>query len=462
MSGVDLKGLEDGLTGTILTDDPYLWNRHPSISNGNSPRIDSNKKDDTQVISEEEVEPEGVYNRFLESLLKMGMTLIPLRPGQKEPVGSAKGWRKFPATSKESMEEMMKKHPGCNFGLRTGDGIIVMDFDAPGGFERFKVLYPNIKSFVVKTNKGHHLYLKSTDVRNKDIYLPGEVVKAGELRGVGGYIVAPGSVHPDSGRRYEILEGDIENLALVEPDFFDQFMKKRKGVEADNGRVIKQKSGISDEEMKLKVDQLSLLPCGKMVLNKKYKLITGEHKKAIVDRYKTDDRSKEDYRAARACLYVSITEEEFITLAKRNPQGLGYKQYTDKQNEDDHEYLRRTYKKALMDFNMNMALKTQKKLLATRRKYKKEKVGDEEKLLRYLKRKGGETTVREITHWKGVGRKKEEVVKVVRGLIHIGRVKNIDDKKGPMLSSKVILSDKRDTQVEEDPTVNSLPIKKVV
>jgi len=91
-----------------------------------------------------------------------------------------------------------------NIGIVTGgeSGLVVIDVDSDEGFEalgdeRVKDL-KNEAVPSVRTGRGFHYYFKSkTPIKTK----PGFVNKV-DIKGEGGYIVAPPSLHI-SGRRYE-------------------------------------------------------------------------------------------------------------------------------------------------------------------------------------------------------------------------------------------------------------------
>lgn len=106
-----------------------------------------------------------------------------------------------------------------NVGIVTGElsGIVVLDIDSEEAYElALKNGLPETPT--VKTGRGYHLYYKFKEgVRNfqKRADLPGI-----DLRGQGGYVVAPPSLHV-SGVNYQWVEGkDLEDLELAElPDW---------------------------------------------------------------------------------------------------------------------------------------------------------------------------------------------------------------------------------------------------
>jgi hypothetical protein len=94
-----------------------------------------------------------------------------------------------------------------NIGLATGEGsgVWVLDVDGDEGKETLHqleaahgALPPTVEAI---TGKGKHLYFRwpvGTEIRNKQ---DNPVMPGIDVRGDGGYVLAPPSVHP-SGRRY--------------------------------------------------------------------------------------------------------------------------------------------------------------------------------------------------------------------------------------------------------------------
>ena len=131
-----------------------------------------------------------------------GLSIIPLHSKGKKPLVEWAGYQARIATEKEILE-WQAKWPEANVGIITGkiSGIIALDVDAPDGIETIKreslQMPPTLTS---RTGGGgfHYIYKHPCRVvRNFSRKLPGL-----DLRGDGGYIVAPPSVH-QSGNVYE-------------------------------------------------------------------------------------------------------------------------------------------------------------------------------------------------------------------------------------------------------------------
>ncbi len=100
-----------------------------------------------------------------------------------------------------------------NVGIVTGpaSGTLVVDVDNPNLFASFlrRNRFGINKDFMVRTGKGYHLYNKypgdGKEYRSKTYGIYGF-----DIRGVGGYVVAPFSIHEPTGKTYEIVnDGNI-------------------------------------------------------------------------------------------------------------------------------------------------------------------------------------------------------------------------------------------------------------
>lgn len=95
-----------------------------------------------------------------------------------------------------------RRWPDCNWGV-TQPGVIALDVDPRhGGSVAALKLRPEDKTLCVQTGAGgwHVYYRVSGPVRGKVHGIPGIDVKAGGS----GYLVAPGSIHPITGKPYRL------------------------------------------------------------------------------------------------------------------------------------------------------------------------------------------------------------------------------------------------------------------
>ncbi|MCP1848370.1 MULTISPECIES: phage/plasmid primase, P4 family [unclassified Bradyrhizobium] len=120
-------------------------------------------------------------------------------------------------TNRKTIKRWWAENPDANIGIATGkiSNLVVVDVDgAEGKISLAELVKKNGKlprTPKVKTGKGEHYYLRpgNKTVQNS----VGRLGKGVDIRGDGGYVVAPGSVH-QSGMLYEFIKGrglsDIE------------------------------------------------------------------------------------------------------------------------------------------------------------------------------------------------------------------------------------------------------------
>jgi hypothetical protein len=139
-------------------------------------------------------------------------------------------------TDEQQIRAWWSKWPDANIGLRTGDGLVVLDVDThKGGTSNGLDLPDTVR--VVTGGGGEHWYLRGDSVPNSV-----ELVGPGlDVRGDGGYVLAPPSMHI-SGRQYEWDSGGGSKL-LDAPQWFLRAAKQRRlklveQVEADPNAFI--------------------------------------------------------------------------------------------------------------------------------------------------------------------------------------------------------------------------------
>lgn len=105
-------------------------------------------------------------------------------------------------TDRNVIASWKRKFPGCNWGA-TQIGVLALDVDLRyGGTVSALNLRPEHQTLTIRTGSGgwHIYYRHSGPVRGKVQGIPGIDVKAGGR----GYLVAPGSIHPDTGKPYRL------------------------------------------------------------------------------------------------------------------------------------------------------------------------------------------------------------------------------------------------------------------
>ena len=138
---------------------------------------------------------------------------VKLRGKTKEPFET--GWQNKPYTY-EQIQAWIDK--GSNYGVQGGYGsLIIIDADTPEIDEIVKDKLPD--TFTVKTPQcGHHYYYICKDIKNK-IVLSKDGKHFGEIISPGTQVVGPGSIHPDTGTEYEVVN-DVEIIEINKEDIF--------------------------------------------------------------------------------------------------------------------------------------------------------------------------------------------------------------------------------------------------
>jgi len=148
-----------------------------------------------------------------------GWSVIPVISGTKRPAVRWLNFQEQPADETE-IREWFARWPDASVAIVTGavSGLLVIDIDPRHGGEEslaawqreHGLLLPTVEA--VSGGAGRHLYFAHPggELRNKVGLAPGI-----DLRGDGGYIVAPPSLHA-SGRRYTWRRShDPDSLALA-------------------------------------------------------------------------------------------------------------------------------------------------------------------------------------------------------------------------------------------------------
>jgi hypothetical protein len=152
--------------------------------------------------------------------LARGWSVVPLRPRDKRPLIRWEFWQNE-CPSEHDIAEWFRRWPDANVGIVTGEisNLIVLDVDPKHGgdaaLERlehsFRPLSPTVEA--VTGGGGRHLYFAypGSLTRNR-----AGLAQGIDLRGDGGYIVAPPSIHP-SGRRYSWAPGRAPDEITLAP-----------------------------------------------------------------------------------------------------------------------------------------------------------------------------------------------------------------------------------------------------
>jgi hypothetical protein len=135
-----------------------------------------------------------------------GLRIFPVEPGGKLPL--VKEWQRRATTNEEQIHRWWERWPQANIGFATGGSMMVVDVDPrhSGDASLTQLIEahgPLPETLEVKTGGGGtHIYFdvpEGVEIRNS----AGKLGEGLDIRGDGGFVVAPGSIHA-SGRAYEI------------------------------------------------------------------------------------------------------------------------------------------------------------------------------------------------------------------------------------------------------------------
>lgn len=128
-----------------------------------------------------------------------------------------KGWPEKASTKEATIRGWWKRSPNLGIGIRTGDGVAVLDVDPDkGGDESLAALGPMPKTVESKTGGGGRHFFFSTngfDVKNST----GKLGDGLDTRGDRGFVVAPPSPHV-SGDRYGWVNKPSKTPLAAFPD----------------------------------------------------------------------------------------------------------------------------------------------------------------------------------------------------------------------------------------------------
>ena len=165
---------------------------------------------------------------------EMGLAVFPLACRDKVP--AVVGGCKVATTKRTTIERWWDKNPQYNIGIATGNkssGLVVIDLDVDKnkGIDGYDVLrdWQNKHGKLPETwqsitgRGGYHYFYKDAIVHSNRVGLYEGV----DIRGEGGYIVAPPSVHPN-GNIYEWEQGPKEYEIAQVDNIVNDFLKGEK------------------------------------------------------------------------------------------------------------------------------------------------------------------------------------------------------------------------------------------
>ncbi len=150
-----------------------------------------------------------------------GWSVVPIPRGEKHPMIQWDHYKTSRATVEEVKAWVYNEGEDSNVGIITGaiSGLVVVDADGPSAIaelERRGIRSP----LCVRTSKGLHLYFAHPGVEVKNaVRIAGSKEEGIDIRGDGGLVVAPPSVHA-SGRIYQWMGNPMAALPVYNPAWF--------------------------------------------------------------------------------------------------------------------------------------------------------------------------------------------------------------------------------------------------
>jgi hypothetical protein len=175
-------------------------------------------------------------------LAEKGMAVFACKPRDKVPA-TAHGC-KDATRDLEQVRVMWRRYPNANIGIACGQqsNLWVLDIDGHEGEASLRAieqqhaseLPPTIE--VITGNGGRHVYFRWPDFEGAPVIKnsAGQVGRRLDVRGEGGFVIAPPSVHP-CGRRYA-WSVDCAGHIAVAPDWLLQLVTCRKVSDLDERR----------------------------------------------------------------------------------------------------------------------------------------------------------------------------------------------------------------------------------
>lgn len=153
--------------------------------------------------------------------VRAGFHIFPLQTKSKDPIRGSHGF-KDAAPAVSPWDTM----PDANIGIATGESdLCVLDFDQ--GLETIPAWVNDLRTFKVRTAKGLHVYLRGARATKK-LFIGGKLI--GDMKSIGGYVLAAGSVHP-SGAIYTVVD---PSPVAATPERVEELLK---GAGNSNGPV---------------------------------------------------------------------------------------------------------------------------------------------------------------------------------------------------------------------------------
>lgn len=243
--------------------------------------------------------------KLLENFNLNKYSVIPL--DGKRPI--QKGWDKH-CIEKQTYSDI-QTHTG-NFGITTGpaSGLLVLDVDDIKSFEATCIEngWDLPETLTVRTGSGgiHYYFQYPTDGQQ---YLNRSRQKQGfDIRGIGGQVVAPGSIHPETDKLY-VVEKDLPTAAAP---LWMLNISKGVNLPITSDNTLKQKAPIPLKEVNLDAIQLN-----------------DTTRQLILDGSEKPHRSEAIWSVLMALIPAGLSDGEILYLFDQYPIGDKSREFND-------------------------------------------------------------------------------------------------------------------------------------
>src|SRR5580704_7226219 len=159
-----------------------------------------------------------------------GFHIFGLQPKEKKPLIGSSGFKDSKAPSDVTVLVPWNQDPSRNIGIDLGaSDLCVLDFDNPDGVPAW---ISAIRTYKVRTARGVHVYFRGARPTT-GLFVDG--AKVGDIKSIGGYVLAEGSVHPD-GPVYTVID-DSGILPLPDISSLLKRDKERVNVSVDGPMI---------------------------------------------------------------------------------------------------------------------------------------------------------------------------------------------------------------------------------
>lgn len=165
--------------------------------------------------------------RQARKFIVMGIPIVPLKRKSKEPFSGYSSL--LPIRDPWELFLFFSKNPDVNYGVKTGSeaGVVVLDVDGEEGRASLQALKKAHHGFPetlqVKTGRGQHFYFRTGSLHKNSV---GKLGPGLDVRGEGGYVVGPGSRHPDGGRYRFVSKPGIFGPKIAEGRWLEKVVRK--------------------------------------------------------------------------------------------------------------------------------------------------------------------------------------------------------------------------------------------